>query len=115
MIEIVWEITVQPDAQGQLELVFGPGGAWSKLFGGSPGFRGATLLHDMHHPRRYLVIDLWDTDDQREQALADCAADYATLEADLERWIESRSELGVFRVRAEATVRPRGKPSRRNR
>ena len=115
MIEIVWEIVARPEAQGQLELVYGPGGAWGRLFGKAPGFRGTTLLHDIHNPRRYLIIDLWDTEAQREQALRDDADEYTRLEADLEGWTESRVEVGAFRLRADATVRPRGKPGRRSR
>ncbi len=115
MIEIVWEMIVRPEAQGQFELVFGPGGAWGRLFGPSPGFRGTTLLQDTHNPRRYLVIDLWDTEVQQAQALRDHADDYAKLTGDLEGWTESRTEVGVFRIRAEATVRPRAKTSQRNR
>jgi heme-degrading monooxygenase HmoA len=115
MIEIVWDIIVRQEAQGQFELVYGPGGAWSKLFGKSPGFRGTTVLNDTNNPRRYLIIDLWDTKAQQEQALSECTDEHSKLTADLEDWTESRIEVGVFRVRAEATVRPRGKTSRRNR
>ena len=115
MIEIVWEFIVRPEAQGQFELVFGPGGAWSKVFGKSPGFRGTTMLSDTHQPLRYLIIDLWDTEAQQAQALAERAADFQPLNADLEAWTESRVEVGVFRVRAEATVRPRAAGGRRER
>ena len=113
MIEIVWEFIVKPEAQGQFELVYGPGGAWGKLFGKTPGFRGTTMLNDTQNPRRYLIIDLWDAEDQQEQALTEHADEYAKLNADLEGWTEVRAKVGVFRVRAEATVRPRGKTSRR--
>jgi heme-degrading monooxygenase HmoA len=112
MIEIVWEFIVKQEAQGQFELVYGPGGAWSKLFGKSPGFRGTTMLHDIDNPRRYLIIDLWDAADQQAQALSEWPEEYARLNADLEDWTESRIKVGAFRVRAEATVRPRGKTSR---
>ncbi len=113
MIEIVWEFIVKQEAQGQFELLYGPGGAWGRLFDQSPGFRGTTLLSDIHHPRRYLIFDLWDTEVQREQALTENAEEYAKLNADLEDWIESRSQIGIFRMRAEATVRPRAKPTNR--
>jgi heme-degrading monooxygenase HmoA len=114
MIEIVWEYIVKEEARGHFELAFGPGGAWSNLFSGSPGFRGATLLRDMEDPQRYLAIDLWDTPAQREQALGERKAEYANLDATLAGWTESRREVGVFRALAEATVRPWGK-SRRGR
>ena len=112
MIEIVWEFVVKEECRGQFELAYGPGGAWSKLFAGSPGFRGTTLLRDINMPGRYLSIDVWDTLEQREQLLAEREAEYANLDADFAEWTESEREVGIFRVMAEATVRPRAKPLR---
>jgi heme-degrading monooxygenase HmoA len=109
VIEIICEFVVKEEARGQFELAFGPGGAWSKLCAQAPGFRGTTLLRDTENPRRYLAIDLWDTEDHREQMLAEREAEVASLEAAFGEWTESRAELGTFRVMAEATVRPRGK------
>ena len=113
MIEIVWEFIVKEEARGQFELIFGPGGAWSKLFAQCPSFRGTTLLRDTKNPRRYLAIDLWETEAQREQMLAERVAEYAVLEAAFADWAESKTEVGVFSVRAEATVRPLGRAKRR--
>jgi heme-degrading monooxygenase HmoA len=112
MIEVVCAFVVNEEARGQFELAYGPGGAWSELFAGAPGFRGTTLLRDTKDPRRYLTIDLWDTEAQRERALAEREAEYASLDAAFEDWTESRAELGTFRVQAEATVRPRGSAAR---
>ena len=113
MIEIVWELLIKQDGAGKFELVFGPGGAWSKLYGGCDGFRGTTVLRDRENQRRYLVVDLWDAHDQRETALAENDAACADLEASLDALCESRKELGIFRVLAQATVRPRSSAGRR--
>ncbi len=110
MIQIVWEFVVKEQARGQFELAYGPGGAWSALFGHSPGFRGTAVLRDTENPRRYLTIDLWDTGGRQEELLAERRAMYSGLDAVLGDWIESKSVVGVFRVLAEATVRPRGGP-----
>ncbi len=115
MIEIVWEFVVSEEDRGRFELAFGPGGAWSKLFARSPGFRGTTLLRDTENPRRYLTIDLWDSLDHREQWLAERQAEYASLNAAFDDWAESRTEVGVFRALAEATVQPRGRARRGSR
>ena len=115
MVEIVWEFVVKEEARGQFELAYGPGGAWSKLFARCPGFRGTTVLRDTKNPRRYLTIDLWETGAQREQALAESKAEYSDLEAAFDKWIESKTEVGIFSVRAEATVRPRGRAGRSSR
>ena len=112
MIEIVWEFVVKEEARGQFELAYGPGGAWSKLFAQCPGFRGTSLLRDTKNPRRYLTIDLWDTEAQREQTLAEHKAEYSNLHATFDDWTESKTEVGIFRVLAEATVRPRGRAGR---
>jgi hypothetical protein len=112
MIEIVWEFVVKEEARGQFELAYGPGGAWSKLFAQCPGFRGITLMRDRKNPRRYLSIELWDTEAQQEQMLAECKTEYSNLDAALADWTESKTEVGFFRVLAEATVRPRGRARR---
>ena len=114
MIEIVREFVVKEGSRGPFELAYGPGGAWSKLFDRCRGFRGTTLLRDTRDPRRYLTIEVWDTAAQREEVLTERQAEYATLEASLADWIESQTEVGVFRVQAEATVRPRGRARSRD-
>jgi heme-degrading monooxygenase HmoA len=113
MIEIVWEFVVTEEARGRFELVWGPGGAWSNLFAQCPGFRGTTVLRDTENPLRYLTFDIWDTAAHREQALAEHAAGYSELNASLTEWTEFRTEVGVFTMRAEATVRPIGRGRRR--
>jgi len=112
MIEIVWEFVVKEEARGQFELAYGPGSPWSKLFARCPGFRGTTLLRDTKNPRGYLTIDFWDTLAQREQMLAERKAEYSNLDAAFADWTESKTEVGIFRVLAEATVHPRGRARR---
>lgn len=112
MIEIIREFVVKEETQGLFELAYGPGSAWSKLFARCAGFRGTTVMRDTQDTRRYLIIELWDTPAQREQALAEHQAEYTKLETALADLTESRTEVGSFRVQAEATVRPRGKTRR---
>ena len=112
MIEIVWEFVVNDEAQGQFELAYGPGGAWSRLFDQCPGFRGTTLLRDTENPRRYIAIDFWDTLAHRDQVLAEREPEYLSLDAAFAEWTESRTKVGTFRVLAEATVRPRSRAAR---
>ena len=112
MVEIVWEFVVKEESRGQFELAYGPGGAWSNLFARCPGFRGTTLLRDTKDPRRYLTIDFWDTRAQREQELAERKAEYSNLDAAFAEWTESKAEVGIFSVLAEATVHPRGRAGR---
>jgi hypothetical protein len=114
MVQIVWEFIVKEEVQGQFELVYGPGGAWSKLFSSSPGYRGTTLLRDTENPRKYLTIDIWDTVQQRERMLAERGDEYDSLDKSFTEWMESQTEVGIFKTLAEATVRQRGKARRRH-
>ena len=112
MIEIVSEYIAREEARGQFELVFGSGGLWSQVFDQAAGYRGTTLLRDTSNPQRYLVIDIWDLEDQRDSLLASCETEYSVLEAALADWTESRTKVGVYQVRSGATVRRRRKPGR---
>jgi hypothetical protein len=110
VIEEVQEFVLKDEGRGQFELAYGPGGAWSNLFARSPGFRGMTVLRDTDDRRRYLTITVWASAALRAKALAECSAEYADLKASLNAWTESVHALGVFRMLAEATVRPIGGP-----
>jgi hypothetical protein len=113
MIEVVYEVMTQPGAGGRFELVFGPGGAWSDLFSDCPGFRGTTVLRDIADPRRYMIVDLWDSEVDRERAISEQQDAYLALEADLDAWTTTRRDLGTFRVLNRATVRSRPTSRRR--
>jgi heme-degrading monooxygenase HmoA len=123
MIEIISEFVVKDEKRGQFELAYGPGGLWSKLFARAHGFRGTTLLRDVENPRKYLTIDLWNSLAHWEQVLAGILDDYSDLETSFSDLVESKTEVGIFRVLAEGTVHPRrrglrskpGVASRRNR
>lgn len=113
MIEVISEYIVHESSRGQFELVFSRGGAWSQLFSRSPGFRGTSLLLDEESPGRYLVVDLWDTPVDRENALAQTQSAYSELLARMSEWTESKAELGIFKIRGVGTVRPIEKPRQR--
>jgi heme-degrading monooxygenase HmoA len=107
MIQIVWQYEVKETFRAKFELAYGPGGAWSQLFGASPGYRGTVLLRDTHHPRRYLSIDSWDAEDQYEAFLKEHSNEYSSLDATFQEWTDAETKVGIYKLLAEATVRPR--------
>ena len=107
MIQDIREYLIKESWRGQFELVFGPGGKWSKLLDRCPGFRGTMVLRDTQNLGRYLTVTLWNSEEQRERDLADYSTDFASLKVALSDWIDCSTDVGVFRVLAEATVRPR--------
>ncbi|GAB4470936.1 MAG: hypothetical protein Kow00124_07560 [Anaerolineae bacterium] len=115
MIEIVREFIVRQEARGQFELAFGPGGLWSRVFSACEGFRGTTVLRSIKDTRRYLVIEVWDTEAHRQQALADHPAEHADLQAAFSEWVETEGEVGTFTMLAQAAVRPHAKAGKSTR
>ena len=113
MVEIIWEYIVRDQSRGQFELTFGPGGAWSRIFTGALGFRGITLLRDLEDMGRYLAIELWNSEIDRDNSISEDNLDYMDLMTNLDTWTESKAQVGTFRVLAEATIRPKAKSGRR--
>lgn len=106
MIQIVWQYEVKEDSRSKFELAYGPGGAWSELFAKCTGFRGTVLLRDTKDPRRYLTIDSWETEAQRAAMLAEHADEYSALDSAFREWTIDEAEVGIYRILAEAMVRP---------
>jgi hypothetical protein len=106
MIQIVWQYEVKEEFRSKFELAYGPGGAWSKLFGSGPGYRGTVLLRDAHHPNRYLSVDSWESEDQYQAFLRDHGGEYSSLDATFKEWTDVEAQVGVYKLLAEATVRP---------
>ena len=107
MIQIVWQFEVKEAFRAKFELAYGPGGAWSHLFGSSPGYRGTVLLRDAHHPHRYLSVDSWDAEDEHQAFLKEHSDEYSSLDATFKEWTDAEAQVGVYKLLAEATVRPR--------
>ncbi len=67
-------------------MAFGPGGAWERLVSRSPGFRGTTRLRDVQDPRRYLVVEMWAEEGNREAAIREHRSEYQALESSFAEW-----------------------------
>ena len=53
----VWEIWVHAGDAERFEAVYGPSGAWAKLFASDPAYGGTRLVRDERESRRYLTLD----------------------------------------------------------
>lgn len=98
-------------AEQRFVLTFGPGGGWSKAYTDAPGYRGTTLLCDISDSRRFLVFDLWGSAPAREEYLDRNQDAVRQLDQALAVLVERKEQLGIFHMRADATVRAR--PRRR--
>lgn len=111
MVQVVWEFVVREGAEQRFMLTFGPGGLWSRAFSEARGYRGTILLCDISDSRRFLAFDLWDSALSREECEGKHPDAAGQLDVALSELVERKTELGVFHMRADATVRVR--PRRR--
>lgn len=61
MFLILWEFEVKPGGEERFEDAYGPGGAWTLLFGRASDYRETRLLCDPSRERTYLTADFWES------------------------------------------------------
>lgn len=93
---ICWEYEVAEDAVEAFERFYGPEGAWSRFFAGSPAWLGTSLFRDAFAPCRYITIDNWRTQAEYELFLGRNAATYETLDEQGGTWTVRERRLGVL-------------------
>ena len=59
MLALVFSYDARDPAE--FERVYGPEGEWAEFFRQGQGYVGTELLRDLEVPRRYLVVDRWET------------------------------------------------------
>ena len=109
MVQVVWAFLAKEEARQQFILVFGPGGVWSNFFASAAGFRGAVLLCQEDNPSRFLLIETWQSVAKRQGFLDEHAGPWSELLDRIAQLIETKAELGTFRMLAESTVRTRSR------
>ncbi len=58
---VVWEFRVRSGKRREFEKIYGPDGAWVKLFRRDREYIRTDLIRDRETPRRYLTIDVWSS------------------------------------------------------
>jgi quinol monooxygenase YgiN len=111
MFVILWEFEVKPGSKKRFESVYGPGGAWAKLFARDAAYQGTHLFRDTKRPRVYLTSDTWASRAAYEEFRLKHRAEYAALDAECEALTSSERRLGYFEADAMAAT-PRVKGGR---
>lgn len=96
MLQIVWEFIVRDGKIAEFERSYSATGSWAKLFRGSPGYLGTTLLREAQTPRRYLTIDRWDGTASHQAMRAKTTEEYEALDKRCEAFTETERQIGVF-------------------
>jgi heme-degrading monooxygenase HmoA len=58
---IIWEYEVRSDSLGAFEALYGPNGAWARLFRSADGYQGTELYRDTMRPTHFVTLDRWST------------------------------------------------------
>jgi len=92
----VWEFEINPQSRGQFEEIYGPEGAWARLFRQSQDYRGTQLLRDLTRPGRYLTLDCWSSREAFQTFKQAHAGEYETLDQQCENLTEHEVMVGEF-------------------
>ncbi len=85
MFVILWEFEVKPGSEGRFQRVYGPKGAWVRLFQRDRHFLGTQLRRDVSRPLFYFTIDFWDSETAYKKFLTKNRASYQELDGVTER------------------------------
>jgi hypothetical protein len=96
---IVWEYEVRPDRVPAFVALYGPTGAWARLFSGGTGYQGTTLCADTARPTHFVTLDRWASAAALEACLATAREAYERLDAEGAELTVWERRLGAFELK----------------
>jgi hypothetical protein len=96
MHRIVWEYEVKSDRIAAFVELYGPTGAWSSLFRGSPDYRGTELYADTARPNHFVTLDRWTSAAALGAYLPTVEREYTRLDARGAMLTVRERRLGAF-------------------
>jgi hypothetical protein len=96
MHRIVWEYEVKSDRIAAFVELYGPTGAWSSLFRGSPDYRGTELYADTARPNHFVTLDRWTSAAALGAYLPTVEREYTRLDARGATLTVRERRLGAF-------------------
>lgn len=96
MFVVVWQFEVAEEKIAAFEAAYGAEGAWAKLFGTSPEYRGTELLRDAYIPGGYLTIDRWTSEDAFRAFRKEHDAEYEALDRTCDALTSSERRVGAY-------------------
>jgi heme-degrading monooxygenase HmoA len=98
MFLVLWEFKVKPGCQKRFEKVYGPEGAWARLFQTNPHYHQTRLLHDSFHPAVYFTLDFWDSRESYEEFMLAHGAEYQAIDSAGEEWTIRERLIGQYQL-----------------
>jgi heme-degrading monooxygenase HmoA len=92
----IWTFNVKPGCGPLFEKIYGPDGAWVRLFGKASGYVKTELIRHQAVPNRYVTIDYWQDEASHHLFRSQYAREFGELDARCEDLTESEEHLGDF-------------------
>ena len=96
MFVVVWQFEIAEDKVTAFEAAYGPEGAWAKLFGTSPEYRGTELLRDAYIPGLYLTMDRWESEEAFRAFRKDHDAEYEAVDRSCDALTSRETRIGAY-------------------
>ena len=96
----IWEYTVDPDRRSEFLGAYNPVGDWAKLMSRHPGYLGTKLLEDVENNNRFVTIDYWVSQSDRDAFREQFKDEFDRLDRDCEEYTTSETFLGDFSILA---------------
>lgn len=96
MFVYIWQYRVRPDSVERFRQLYAPGGKWTRLFAGSEGYVGTTLLRDASDEHVFATIDRWETRAHHAAFLDEHGAEFRALDSVCEELTEWERRVGSF-------------------
>jgi heme-degrading monooxygenase HmoA len=87
---------VRPERANEFRRLYGPEGAWVRLFRQAPGYLETHLYRDRSDEARYLTIDRWESEDAFRRFRARFADEFERLDGEGEDLTLEETSLGEF-------------------
>ena len=98
MFVVIWQFEIAEEKTAAFEAAYGPGGAWARLFGSSPDYKGTELLRDAYVPGSYLTIDRWVSEDAFRAFRKEHDAEYEKVDRSCDDLTAREARIGAYTV-----------------
>jgi heme-degrading monooxygenase HmoA len=92
----MWAYLVPSQSVDEFRRLYGPEGAWVRLFRQAPGYLDTHLYRDRDDRDRYVTIDRWESEEAFRRFRAKFAEEFKRLDSEGEDLTLEETPLGEF-------------------
>jgi hypothetical protein len=98
MFLALWEFEVKPGCEKRFEKVYGPEGAWARLFRRHPHYHETRLVRDSFRQNVYLTMDFWSSRQSYETFMKKHKKEYQAIDSEGEELTVIERKLGWYEL-----------------